>query len=204
MPTEYKGFDVLEVEPNRANDPSDSIDRATVFLDQGIGKVFSIDNSDAPIAEHSFDWFMDTPALVQEFRDFVTARRGMAVPFWVPTWREDLTLAAPIGPAITTVTIQDIGYSESYFATLARRYIAIMFSDGTFYYRKILGAVDNGNGTETLTIDDVLGVDVPIDTLISFLLFCRLSDDEVSITWVTSQVAEATLTFTELPPEVPA
>lgn len=201
--TTYKGFTVLEVDPNHATDPSEELERSASILDSATGKIVSYDHGPAPIGAIGFAWFMETRPKITEFRDFIAARRGRAVPFWAPTWRPDLPLANAIGSGSANMTIRTIGYSTFLFASLARRYVVFLLRDGTKVYRKIIGAVDNANGTESLTLDSAPGVAIPVSTMVSFLLFCRLAEDDVVIEWTTPQVAEAQLVFTELPNEVP-
>ena len=80
-----------------------------------------------------------------------------------------------------------------------------MVSPGVYAYRKVLAAVNNGDGTETLTIDSILGVSPARDqTILSYLTLRRLHDDENEIMWRTAGVAECTLRTVEIPTEVPA
>lgn len=201
----YKGFDVLQVAPNVAQDPKDTMDRTVDLFDRSIGKVTVYNHGPVANADHTFDWFMPTRADVDVFRAFVAARAGMAVPAWVPSWRADLMLTAAMGATDVSFTIQAIDFSKFSFPYLARCYVAFIVSGGaTQIYRKVTGAVDNGNGTETLTIDSALGQAITTDTMISYLFLCRLGSDAVAIQWETNTSAQAQLSLVEVPLEVPA
>ena len=91
----------------------------------------------------------------------------------------------------------------SAFPSPARRYIALI-SGANKVYRRITAASE-GTDTETLTLDTPPGVAFAVAaTLVSYLLLCRLTEDDVALEWENTEVASAALTFAEQPLEVPA
>src|SRR5262249_11555570 len=150
-------------------------------------------------------WFLKDHPSVTTLRAFILKRFGQLVPFWTPTWDQDLVLANDVGATDTSIVIQSVYYTRFFFPIKSRRYIAfIQQSGGANVYRKITGALDNGNGTETLTLDSATGVAFPKgSTMISFLTLSRLASDDSEIDWMTNDVAQAELTFQEVPREVP-
>ena len=200
----YRGFDVLEVEPNWRDGLESTYRRSWLRFDPGTGKVRVDDRTGITALDNSFAWFMADRAAVAEFRAFVAARKGAAVPFWFPSWRSDLQLRTDAASTDTTLTIDAIGYTKYLFPQRSRRFVAFILSDSKIY-REIVNANDPGDGvSETITIDSAPGVALPAAaTLICFLSLCRLESDEVKITWHTSSVAEASLAFREIPREVP-
>ena len=200
----YRGFDVLEVEPNWRDGLESTYRRSWLRCDPGTGKVRVDDRTGITALDNSFAWFMADRAAVAEFRAFVAARKGAAVPFWFPSWRSDLQLRTDAASTDTTLTIDAIGYTKYLFPQRSRRFVAFILSDSKIY-REIVNANDPGDGvSETITIDSAPGVALPAaSTLICFLFLCRLESDEVKITWHTSSVAEASLAFREIPREVP-
>jgi hypothetical protein len=70
---------------------------------------------------------------------------------------------------------------------------------------EVTGAVNNGNGTETLTLGAPLGAAAPAaTTMVSFLTFGRQSADVVTIKWESTEYAETALGIQELPQEIPS
>lgn len=201
--TQYLSVDVLLRRPNFSDDPSDTIDHAQSVLDGGMGKVTAYDKGPYASGAHSFNWFIQNKADADDLRTFFNTRRGMAVPFWIPTWRQDLPLASSIASSVTSMSILLSDYTLFMFPDVARRTICIFMSDGSTIFRQITGTIDNGDGTETLTLDSAPGVNVPQDTMVSYLLFCRLDTDELEIGWLSSTVGSADLPYVELPLEVP-
>lgn len=204
--TTYEGFDVLEVEPNWRDGIDSTYRRDWIRFDPGTGKVRVDDKTGCAALDGSFSWFLEDRAAIASFKSFVNARKGQAVPFWLPTWRSDIQLADDVVSNSATITISLIGYTKFMFAQAARRRIAFILADGSKVYRKVIAASDPGNGTtETLTLDAAPGVALPASTtLVSLLTLCRLEADEVKVQWHTQTVAEASLAFREIPKEVPA
>jgi predicted phosphodiesterase len=103
---------------------------------------------------------------------------------------------------------EDIRYTRAPELRLrqGRRYLAFIPTDGTAnVYRKVTASVDNGDGTETLTLDTSTGKAFPMaSTQVSFLVFARLASDEPEIHWISTDLATAILEVEEIPAEVPA
>ncbi len=119
-----------------------------------------------------------SPAERQRWKLFFSTIAGGREPFWVPTWRPDLVLNAQPG-ASTTITVLDTGdYKTTYFDTDGILDLQFELADGTEIYRRVTNAVDNGNGTQTLTLNSILPA-TAID-VISFLERSRLGSDQVT------------------------
>jgi hypothetical protein len=119
------------------------------------------------------------------------------------SWRTDMVTVNDLLSTDTTFLIKTQGYTKFQYPSNARRYIAFMLANGTFLYRKITSSVDVGDGTERLTLDASPGVGVPATTMVSFLQFCRLDADSISIQWRSQTFAEAQIPIVEIPRETP-
>jgi hypothetical protein len=204
--TQYAGFDVLEVMPNWERDLQRNYARSLVVLDPQIGPITVDDKGGSAIVTQTFPWFLKDHPSVTTLRAFVLKRFGQLVPFWTPTWDQDLVLSSDVGATDTSIVIKSVYYTRFFFPLTSRRYIALIPQNGgSNVYRKITNAVDNGNGTETLTLDSPTGVTFSkTTTMVSFLTLSRLASDDAEIDWMTNDVAQAELQFQELPREVPA
>lgn len=206
--TTYQGFDVLTAAGhNRRGRLVDSIARAVEVLDPGTGLRAGDTRAAAPNPVRPFLWTCFTQVQITALRDFVDARKGRAVPFWVLSHNQDLQLAADASSGATTLTVHWVGYTQRLF-TLggSRRHLALYAPGSAPIYRKVTAASDPGTGlTETLTLDSPLAAALPAaTTVLSFLRLCRLEDDAVTTRWITNDKAEAELRFRELPQEAPA
>jgi len=199
------GYDVLEIQPNASENRSMVYDRTIRKVDFNTGRFKTFDRSGTAISKtKGFLWTMHGRAEIAAFRSFMARRKGRLVPFWVPTWQHDLELALPVSAADTTITVRKTGYVQYQFDNPARRYLCFIRLDGSGqkHYRKVTGVVEK-TSTEILTLDSPTGVNInPGMCIVSFLNLVRLAGDSVELRWITSEVAESNLEFTELPGEV--
>jgi hypothetical protein len=205
-PAQFKGFDVLEIPPNWANAPlKRSYKRSMVTIDPKVGPIEVIDKGGSALVGQEFPWWLDTHPVVTAFRAFILRRFGQLNPFWIPTWDQDLVLAEDVGSADSGITIESEFYSRFFFPNEARRFIAFIPIDGSGnVYLKVIGAIDNLDGTETLTLEAPVGKNFPAaSTMVSFLTLARLEADRVSIKWDSTDHAESLLALVEVPREVP-
>jgi hypothetical protein len=205
-PTQYKGFDVLEVPPNWADAPlTRSYKRSMVTIDPKIGPIEVIDKGGTAIVSQEFPWWLDTHPNITLWRAFILRRFGQLNPFWIPTWDQDLVLFQDVLSTDSGIRIKSEFYTRFLFPTPSRRHIALIPMDGTsIVYRKVTASTDNGDGTENLTLDSLPGKNFPkATTMISFLTFARLADDNVTIKWDSAEHAESILTLQEVPRELP-
>jgi hypothetical protein len=203
--TQFLGFDVLEIPPNWVNGLKRKYARSTITMDPKIGPITVDDKGGTPIASHDLPWWLDSHAKVTALRAFLLARFGQFAPFWAPTWDQDLVMATDAIAGSSVLNIEAVYYTRFFFPDQARRYLALLSVGGaTKQYVEVTGSVDNGDGTESLTLSAELGEDViAATTMVSFLAFCRLGSDDTAITWSSTEYAEVSVPIQELPREVP-
>ena len=206
--TSYLGFDVLELDYNRLGPIEEKSRRDFVLLDGRTGKRTAVEVAASPAAIRPFTWTAFGRAEIAEMREFLEARKGRAVPFWLPSYQWDLTLAEDLLTLAEGVTIEWVRYTQQMFGTTgARRHLAIWTHGipGAMDYYRIAGADDPGTGvTESLTIDPGAVADYDAATgVLSFLKFGRLDTDRVTIAYPDTEHAEAVISFQELPREAP-
>lgn len=204
----YLGYDVLELDFNRKGPVEDRLDRDFALLDPETGKRLADEITVAPAGTRTFVWTAFGRAEIATMRTFLEARKGRAVPFWLPTYQFDLALAEDLLTSATIATIEWVRYTQQMLGTTgARRHIALWTEGipGGMSYHLIEDADDPGNGTtESLTITPGATTDYDADaTVISFLKFCRLESDQVRISYPDTDHAEAEIQIRELPLEAP-
>lgn len=196
------GYRVLQAMPNWKSAPSQKLSRILSKLDNGVGPVAVSDRAGIGFGSQTFQWWMSTHAAVQGLRDFFDSRTGRLVPFWVPSWREDLTLSSATTSGDTSIQVKACGYSSGMFQDKARRYLVLWKADGAMIFRKVTSASSVGS-IESLGLDSAVGAILPADTPISFLTLCRMDNDELEISWKTTEFATANVEHVEIPREVP-
>jgi hypothetical protein len=203
----YLGYDVLELNYNRVGAFEERLRRKFVLLSSKTGRRIADEQAPAPAASRPFTWTAIGRDEITTMRMFLDARRGRAVPFWLPSFQWDLGLTEDVSQYQSSATIWWVRYKQQMWGTTgARRHLAIWsLGDSTMDYCKITGATDPANyQTETLTLDPVAQrAYTRAKTVLSFLKFCRLDEDLIEITYPSPQVAEATIRVRELPLEAP-
>jgi hypothetical protein len=205
-PTQFKGFDVLEIPPNWDSAPlKRSYKRSLATIDPKVGPIQVIDKGGTAIVGQEFPWWLDTHASITAFRAFILRRFGQLNPFWLPTWDQDLVLSRDVLAADAGILIKSEFYTRFFFPTTARRFLAFIPIDGSSnVYGKVTASADNGDGTETLTLEAPTGKTFPKGTtMLSFLTLARLGSDLVSIKWDSTEHAESLLSLQEVPRELP-
>lgn len=204
----YRGFDVLILDYNRDGPITDRLSRDFVVLDATTGLRTATENSESPAGVRPFKWTAIGRDEIASMRDFLDARKGRAVPFWLPSFQWDLTLSEDATAAQSVLSLVWMRYTQQMFGTTAaRRHLAIWtLGDGSSMdcYR-VSAANDPATGlTETITIDPSAAADYPAaTTVLSFLKLCRLEDDRVTISYPSVNVAEAEIMVREIPHEAP-
>jgi hypothetical protein len=203
--SQYLGFDILEIEPSW-DDPSSNLTHNVTKLDSHTGKLRVWDRSGVSFAQsQKFRWVMGSRVDIQVWRDWQIARKGAAVPFWVPSWKFDIKLVQKFVATSTSMSISNIGYTRFMFPDKARHYIVLRLPGGVKFYRKIIASVEIDATRESLTLDSALPVDVNIGAgQINFLMLVRMAQDDPELMWHSNSVAEVTFDMVELPFEVPA
>lgn len=205
-PTQFKGFDVLEIAPNWEKAPlKRNYKRSIVTIDPKVGPIQVIDKGGTALVGQEFPWWLDTHPNVTTFRAFMLRRFGQLNPFWIPTWDQDLVLFQDVLSTDSGIRIKSEFYTRFFFPTQARRFIAFVPIDGSGnVYRKITASADNGDGTENLVLEAATGKNFgKTATMISFLTLARLAEDRISIRWDSSEHAESILSLKEVPRELP-
>lgn len=203
----YLGYDVLELNYNRVGGIEERLSRKFVLLDPKTGKRVADEQSPSPAAARPFTWTAFGRAEIAAMRQFLEARKGRAVPFWLPSFQWDLSLTEDLPETSAIATVQYVRYVQQMWGTTgARRHIALWtIGEGGMDYYRISNASDPANYvTESLTLDPVAVRDYLLETtVISFLKLCRMDSDRVTIEYPSGRVAEATMPVRELPMEAP-
>lgn len=126
----------------------------------------------------------------QWVKKFFAAARGRQRSFWLPTWRKDLD---PTASGVNTLTIEGPADADGgFFAWYpTKNAIQVVQADGTVTRATITNAVDNTNGTITLTTGVTLSGS-PI-TMVSWLELCHLESDELAVVFAGHQFSLQTI-----------
>lgn len=203
----YLDIEVLELEPNRLIPYEDEYQRSFSLLDTRTGSRWADEHAPAPANVRPYLWTAYGRREIAQMLDFLDRRKGAAIPFWLPSWEQDLRLASDAMESETILELVWVRYTQQMFPnTNARRHLAVYSVDRPATYHTIQDADDPGDqATESITITPGAQRAWPAaTTTISFLRLSRLEQDESEITWHGPECAEARLQIRELPNEAPA
>lgn len=117
------------------------------------------------------------------WRNFLDAVRGRLNPFLLPTYREDVVLAEPPEFLAVTVTLVGTDYGTMFAGMETHSRLCFFTAAGPLYYRAT-DVVQDEFGNDVVTLDrpyasgDAGYLNV---SRVSFLLKCRLGNDEVRL-----------------------
>lgn len=124
---------------------------------------------------------------------FMATARGNSGKFWLPTWRDDFVYVSHAGTSL------DIDSADDFNAwwPAQRQDLQIEQADGTIAYVRVTEAVDNGDGTRTLTLSASLSGSAV--TRIGWLELCRFENADEYDTVHGPNGFEMTLTARVVP-----
>lgn len=191
----YRGSPMLLVPPNWVS-PLDERNVRNIDVFESETKArFTVLNNDVPYIVRTQAWFLNSKAKIHQFRCWLYSRRGRVVPFWSPSWKNDITLAKRIEAGALVMEIETIGYRNFYGSRAGRQDIIMFLRNGQILTRRITSAAAGTNGPET----EILSVDAEFTTVIEpqavvmvcFLGLHRLDADEVELDWRSDKLALA-------------
>jgi hypothetical protein len=187
-PDTYRGRPILTQRPNEAESLTRQFVRLLATLDSGLSASAQVtDVSKRALPMLAWRWIGNGREAHNQYNALLYWLAGRFRALWVPSWGDDLTLAAPIAPADTSINIHACGYSLYAFDRPGRRDIRIELTDGAVYYRCIVAAVEIPDGGERLTLDSAFGRAIALSDIvrISWLVLSRSDNDAIEIEHIT-------------------
>ncbi|NJB66431.1 hypothetical protein GGQ74_000071 [Desulfobaculum xiamenense] len=138
-----------------------------------------------------------SPAEVWRLRQLVHHLRGRFGVVWIPTWKDDFILVAPVGVDGVNLRVRAANHA-AYRLDPRRAHLAVIdAARGTIIaLRRITGVAEGAPGEEIVSLDAGCGRELtPEAVRICYLTQNRLSADRVEITHHRAGVAEAVLAF---------
>lgn len=181
--TVYRGFPVLEMAPNEVEDLTAQFQRLARPLDNGTGIPGVIDTAGLGLPLQGYRWLCGDRSQYLAMRGLLYGLRGQQRAWWLPTFAQDLELAAPVTAFSQTIDVAWCGYTLHGAAGIGRRDIRIELKNGTALHRRITASQELNEDAERLVLDASLGVNVTPTQVrrISYLVLSRLSQDDVEL-----------------------
>ncbi|MCH9691038.1 MAG: hypothetical protein K0U59_03060 [Gammaproteobacteria bacterium] len=199
-PLQYRDFPVLMTPSNWRENIDTEYSRKLIELDYLTGRRAFDDFSGVGRMRRAHHFLLVGRATIAGFKTWLATRAGKLKPFWLPSFQADLALTRPIGAFDSAISVDNRAFAANGGARIGRRDILIATTTGQNYFRRITGATELTNTTESLGLDKVLGEAVLPSQIrhITFMQLVRLDSDAVEIAHHTDQLAEVSLTLRSL------
>lgn len=183
--TTYRAYPVITDRPSFSADPVIALERQVETVDDSVSLVAVHDPVGIPLYRQEHDWTLDGLAAVSAFRSMAYAIRGARNSVWMPTWRDDLQVAAAMTSAGKNLDVRRCGYADLIAQAINRRDLRIELTDGTVLYRRITASSVLDDATERLVLDTAPGRAIAVDQVaqISFMALCRSDSDIFEFAW---------------------
>lgn len=199
------GVEVLNIHPVSENGTSqENWIQASERVGTTLGPFVQRPLAPTPVSKRPLEWYLDGYDEVAAFRAWLFARRGRRQPLWMPTYQQDLTLVADVPAGQDFLDIVDCNFTGRYLPYPIRTRVVLLQSPVSVLPFKVSGVTIPTAGVERLALTAPVAVDILASTRLSFLVYARLQDDSVSLSYDFEGHAMAQAAFQELPQEVPA
>lgn len=164
----------------------------------GFGAEYFTPTQTYTVNSWSFTLFLRSGADLLAFEDFCDALIGRANGFWLPCPTQAARFAAAIDTSHFKIVSEGLADTWN---TRPDQHLLFTFDDGTQAAGQIAGVVDNGDGTETVTMSAALPQAPAAGVNIQRLHYVRMSSDQESYDFEAENKAMIQLTVAELPLE---
>lgn len=141
--------------------------------------------------------YCNSKAEIRAWREFLHYMRGTWGKFYLPSFQNDLPLDSPIALGGNSFDVPYMGIAAFLNGVAPYRDLRIQLQDGSVEYKRITLVTDNGDGTETITVDSVIGsvgFSSVADTVISWMRLVRIEADTAR--FLHRYIGQADLEFT--------
>ena len=194
---QFNSTDVYLEEPLTDGDfAQDSFVHRIEVLDYGTGGVEFFAPWTYTRINREFRLLLDSAEAIWAFREWLHRRAGRLVPFYMPTFENNLRL-------ITTTLIGtsfEIVDDENATQASDRNHIAVQKTDGTWEFRTITSITLNPSNNVDVVIDQALNLLPSEIEFISYMGLKRLNSDRIEITHLQDCKAEVIVPIIELEP----
>ncbi|XOV69406.1 MAG: phage BR0599 family protein [Verrucomicrobiota bacterium] len=121
-----------------------------------------------------FSFHLDDADSIAQFDDWIEALNGRLVGFWLPTPEAAFEIVA--GVDASSFKIRSQGLTETW-TEQPELHVCFQKEGETIQCGKVIGVADNGDGTETVTLESALAVPVDATWQAKVLAYVRLADD---------------------------
>lgn len=180
----YRGKVLLEDYNFQRGKTPDGLVRSIVALDGEVGTRYRESDQDLSLRTRVKTFQTKTRADAWAVRRLLHALAGQLTSFYLPSFREDLEVSAPLSSGSNELYVFFAGYSTNAQGRQPFDELRIELVDGTTIDRGVVSSgVDPSGETETLVLDDVWPDDIQVEEVarISYIDKVRSVEDRIRI-----------------------
>jgi hypothetical protein len=200
----WNGREVFIRSCNWSNPQDLTFAHPTDMVDYDFGRVMGFQPIAFGSELRSVDYLPTTRDEVKAIVSFFRRARGRLSEFYVPTDESDIEVTSTVNTGATSITTPGTQLAEDYADSTVFKAISVKMADGRRFYRKVSEVqLVGGNSRVVLTAGVPYTLTPGTVEVISWLPLCRLASDDLTVVWVTDQVATIRMSFLSLEDEDP-
>lgn len=198
----YRSEEVLTREPDWAGGVSWDMTYENGVIDSNTGVVFNFETWKRPKRSMSHSWMLKGLTDIRKFREFLYRRRGMAVSFWMPTWRNDFrSVTRSYLSGSTQFEFYDDNFILMSAGKVERQHIQIELKNGITHRAKISSYAETSPGVVAITLNSGYPSSFESSDIkrASWLSRVRLDSDQIELEWVHARLVRVTIPIATAP-----
>jgi hypothetical protein len=193
----YQSRPVLMRKPNWRQGIQVTMSRDRDTVDFGFGRTESFSPVNFSRTAFQMKFTFRSVEDAERFQTFFRNRRGRRSAFWSPTWTDDFNLSATQG-GLTNLRVVGTDAASIFNGSPTHRFIVARWPDESYQFNRVM-SVSAGSGVSNFTMQSSWWDSVLNAKSLHWLLPVRFATDNLSMTWLTPTVAEATASVVSVP-----
>lgn len=198
----YRSEEVLTREPDWSGGIDYDMTYESGVIDSGTGVVFNYTTWKRPQRVMTHSWMLKGLSDIRAFREFIYRRRGMAVSFWMPSWRNDFrSISRTYLSGATQFEFYDDNFILMSAGKIERQHIQVELNNGSVHRAKISAYAETSPGVVGITLNSGYPWTFTSSDIkrVSWLSRFRLNSDAVELEWVHARLVRVSLQFATVP-----
>lgn len=197
-PVAFGGREFVVTRPNWRTAPSVTYEQPRETVDFGMGVIASFWPIEFMTRVRQADFLFGSATEVQAFKDVFMRAKGRQGEFYFPTQEEDLLPTDVVASGATSFAVAGVEFAEAFGDSTVHKAIVARKAGGQQSAAKVLSIVAAG-GESVVTLASPFGFDAnAANCTFSWLPVHRFAADELTVTWITNEVAQTTCSLMTL------
>lgn len=180
--TNYGDYDLITDSPDATSELSGSLSQQIDWIANGFGAFQPAEFETYVRRRGTFSYTDVTRAERWARRELLHRLRGKDRPFWLPTFKRDMTIYEYRDPTFDSIRINPTFIEKD---DLVGMHIMVEHTDGTYECHEVSGVIDGGDYLEVGFVGNLTS-DVYPGALVCFVYLMRLDQDEIKLEHIRS------------------